>query len=112
MVAKMKSKMGITPRTVIRGVKCQIKNEVGIDWLRISFLQQHLKKILRLLEFYFGKAAHDGRGLWSYTDRYFWPNRASLNYDSDVSRADLIHNGKFTIEIPGGALGEITETDL
>jgi hypothetical protein len=112
MVTQTELRVGKTPRTVKRGAKCQNKNEVGVHWLRISILRRHLPKLLSYLECYFGKSSKDGRGLWSYDTRYFWPNGASLNFDSDPARSEMWHNGKCTLEIPGQALDVITKTDL
>jgi len=112
MLTQTELKTGKTPRTVKRGVKSQNQNEVGIHWLRISVLRQYLPKLRAYLEFYFGKSSQDGRGLWSYDTRYFWPNGASLNYDSETARSDMWHGGKCTLEVPGQALDKITQTDL
>ena len=112
MLAQKELKVGKTPRTVKRGVNSQIKNEVGLHWLRISIVRQYLSKVRAFLDFYFGKSAQDCYGLWSYDSRYYWPNGASLNYDSAATRADSVHNGKFTVEIPGKALDGIGQTDL
>lgn len=112
MLAEMKSKAGKTPRAVKRGVNSQIKNEVGLHWLRISVARQYLTRIRQYLDFYFGESAQDSYGLWSYDSRFYWPNGASLNYDSAATRSDSVHNGKFTVEIPGQALDRIAEADL
>jgi len=103
---------GKTPHTVKRGVNSQIKNEVGIHWLRISIVRQYLSQVRAYLDFYFGESAQDSYGLWSYDSRFHWPNGASLNYDCDAARSDSVHNGKFTVEIPGQALDGIAQTDL
>jgi len=112
MIAQKESKTGKTPRTVKRGVNSQTPNEVGLHWLRISIVRQYLSKVRAYLDFYFGESSQDGFGLWSYDTRYYWPNGASLNYDCAPSRADSVHNGKFTVEIPGQALDVIDQTDL
>ncbi|GAH45388.1 unnamed protein product, partial [marine sediment metagenome] len=112
MLAKTELKMGKTPRTVKRGVNSQKKNEVGLHWLRISIVRQYLSKVRAYLDFYFGESSQDGYGLWSYDSRFYWPNGASLNYDGAVQRSDSVHNGKFTVEIPGQALDGIAQTDL
>lgn len=112
MVAQMESKTGKSPRTVKRGVNSQTQNEVGLHWLRISIVRQYLPKVRTYLDCYFGQSSQDDYGLWSYDSRFFWPNGASLNYDSAAERADSVHNGKFTVEIPGQALDGIAQTDL
>lgn len=112
MIAQKESKTGKTPRNVKRGVNSQIKNEVGLHWLRISIARQYLAKVRQYLDFYFGESSQDGFGLWSYDSRYHWPCGASLNYDSAAVRSDSVHNGKFTVEIPGQALDGIDQTDL
>jgi len=112
MKARTESKTGKTPRNVKRGVNSQTKNEVGLHWLRISINRHYLPKVRAYLNFYFGESSQDGYGLWSYDTRYYWPNGASLNYDSASSRSDSVHNGKFTVEIPGQALDGIDQTDL
>ena len=95
-----------------RGVNSQTQNEVGIHWLRISIARQYLAKVRAYLDFYFGQSSQDGYSLWSYDSRFFWPNGASLNYDSAAERADSIHGGKFTVEMPGESLDGIAQTDL
>ena len=112
MLAQKEVKTGKTPLNVKRGVYSQMKNEVGLHWLRISITRQYLPAIRTYLEFYFGESAQDAYGLWSYDSRFHWPNGASINYDCAVERADSVHNGKFTVEIPGQALDGIAETDL
>jgi len=112
MITQKVSKMGKTPRNVKRGVNSQIKNEVGLHWLRISIARQYLPKLRAYLDFYFGESAQDDYGLWSYDSRYYWPNGASLNYDSAAVRSESVHGGKFTVEIPGQALDGIGQTDL
>lgn len=112
MIAQKLSKTGKTPRNVKRGVNSQTKNEVGLHWLRISIARQYLQKVRAYLDFYFGASSQDDYGLWSYDSRFHWPCGASLNYDSAAARADLVHNGKFTVEIPGQALDGIAQTDL
>ena len=112
MIAQKESKTGKTPRNVKRGVNSQTKNEVGLHWLRISIARQYLPKVRQYLDFYFGESAQDDYGLWSYDSRYHWPCGASLNYDCASARSDSVHNGKFTVEIPGQALDVIAQTDL
>lgn len=112
MIAQKEVKTGKTPRNVKRGVYSQKKNEVGLHWLRISITRQYLSKVRTYLNFYFGESAQDDYGLWSYDSRFYWPCGASLNYDCAASRADLVHNGKFTVEIPGQALDGIAQMDL
>jgi len=112
MIAQKEVKTGKTPRNVKRGVNSQIKNEVGLHWLRISIARQYLPKVRGYLDFYFGESAQDAYGLWSYDSRFYWPCGASLNYDSAAARSDSVHNGKFTVEIPGQALDGIAQTDL
>jgi len=112
MIAQKVVKTGKTPRNVKRGVNSQMKNEVGLHWLRISIARQYLPKLRAYLEFYFGQSAQDAYGLWSYDSRFYWPNGASINYDCAAERADSVHNGKFTVEIPGQALDGIAQTDL
>jgi len=112
MIAQKEVKTGKTPHNVKRGVNSQIKNEVGLHWLRISIARQYLPKVRGYLDFYFGESAQDAYGLWSYDSRFYWPCGASLNYDSAAARSDSVHNGKFTVEIPGQALDGIAQTDL
>lgn len=112
MVAQKVLKTGKTPRDVLRGVNSQTLNEVGIHWLRISIPRQYLGKMKAYCGFYFGEAVQDGRGLWSYTDRYSWSNGATLNYDSDIARSDSVHQGKISLDVPGKALDGIAELDL
>lgn len=112
MLAQKVSKTGKTPRTVKRGVYSQMKNEVGLHWLRISIVRHYLPKVRAYLDFYFGESSQDAYGLWSYDSRYHWSCGASLNYDGAAARSDLVHNGKFTVEIPGQALDGIAQTDL
>lgn len=112
MLAQKESKTGKTPRDVLRGVNSQTRNEVGIHWLRISIPRQYLQKLRTYCKCYFGEYIQDGYGLWSYDTRYSWSNGASLNYDSDSSRADLVHQGKVTLDVPGQALDGIAQTDL
>lgn len=112
MIARNELKSGETPRDVLRGVNSQIKNEVGIHWLRISILMQHLEKLRSYCNTYFGESTKDGYGLWSYDSRYSWPGGASLNFDSEEARCEKVHKGKVTLDIPGGALDAITQTDL
>jgi len=112
MVAQMKSNKGKTPRNVLRGVNSQIQNEVGCHWLRISVLRQYLAKLRAFCDFYFGSSTQDGYGLWSYDSRYVWSNKASLNYDSDVTRSELVHAGTVCLDLPGQALDGIAQTDL
>ena len=112
MIAKNESKMVNTPRAVIRGVNSQVRNEVGVHWLRISIPRQNLARVRRYCELYFGQSSEDGYGLWSYDTRYSWPNGASLNYDSDPQRADTVHLGKATLDVPGKALDTIIQGDL
>jgi len=89
-----------------------MKNEVGLHWLRISIVRQYLPKVRAYLDFYFGPCSQDAYGLWSYDSRFYWPNGASINYDCAAERSDSVHNGKFTVEIPGQALDGIAQTDL
>lgn len=112
MVARTESNSVISPRDVIRGVNSQNHNEVGVHWLRISIPQQYIQKLRAYLNFYFGESTKDGYGLWSYDTRFSWPNKASLNFDSDENRADQVHGGKATLDIPGRALDAIHDTDL
>lgn len=112
MVAQTELKIEKTPRTVKRGVNSQKKNEVGLHWLRISIVRRYLPKVRAYLDVYFGESAQDGYGLWSYDSRFYWPNGASLNYDCAAERSDSVHNGKFTVEIPGQALDRIAQMDL
>jgi len=112
MIAQMESKMGNTPRDVLRGVNSQTRNEVGIHWLRISIPRQYLAEVRTYCSFYFGESVSDGYGLWSYDTRYSWSNGASLNYDSDADRSKLVHQGKCTLDVPGKALDAIRELDL
>ncbi len=112
MVSQTVLKKGNTPPNVIRGVNSQTPNEVGIHWLRISIPRQHLSKMLAYLCVYFGDSTKDGYALWSYDTRYVWPNGASLNYDCDAERAERVHHGKATLDVPGKALDGIEQTDL
>ena len=113
MVAQKESKTGNTPRDVIRGVNSHKRNnEVGVHWLRISFPRQYLKRVRLYCERYFGQSSQDGYGLWSYDTRYSWPNGTSLNFDSDFTRSEEIHQGKVTLDVPGKALDIIAQGDL
>lgn len=109
MLAQTELKTGKTPRTVIRGVKSQKKNEVGVHWLRISVVRQYLSEILGVIEKNFGKSIRDGFGLWSYDSRYHWENGASLNFDSDIERSDHVHRGKVSLDLPGKALDMVLD---
>lgn len=112
MTAQMDLKNGKTPRPVLRGVNSQTPNEVGIHWLRISVPRQNLSRLLKFCCFYFGESTKDGYGLWSYDTRYLWSNGASLNYDCDAERAERVHHGKATLDVPGKALDSIEDLDL
>lgn len=113
MIAQKELKTRETPRVVIRGVHSQTQaNEVGVHWLRISILYKYLEKIRAYCNLYFGDSTKDGYGLWSYDTRYSWSNGASLNFDSEQARCDKVHKGKVTLDIPGGALDTINQTDL
>ena len=113
MVAQTELKIRETPRPVLRGVHSQTQvNEVGVHWLRISFLLLYLDKVRSYCNFYFGESTKDGYGLWSYDTRYSWPNGASLNFDSEPARCEKVHKGKVTLDVPGGALDAITQVDL
>jgi len=119
MIAVNSVQMGNTPRAVLRGVDCQDKglmnekiNETGLHWLRISISRQYLKRLKRYCSVFFGENSTDGRGLWSYDTRHSWLNGASLNFDSDRDRADKVHQGKATLDVPGRALDEMAGDDL
>jgi len=102
-----------TPLDVLRGVHSQTPfNQVGVHWLRISILYQYLDKVRGYLNCYFGESTKDGYGLWSYDTRYSWPSGASLNFDAEPARCEMVHKGKVTLDIPGQALDAISETDL
>jgi len=112
MIARKDPEKGITPRNVIRGVNSQLRNEVGVHWLRISISRKHLDAVRKYCDCYFGASIKDGYGLWSYDSRYSWQNKASINFDSDFARSDLVHGGKITLDVPGSALDRIEKTDL
>lgn len=112
MIAQKELKTGKTPRDVLRGVNSQTHNEVGIHWLRISIPRQYLQDVRTYCGYYFGASVQDGYGLWSYDSRFSWSNGASLNYDIDTTRANMVHQGKCTLDVPGKALDAIEELDL
>lgn len=100
-------KNGKAPRNVIRGVNSQKKNEIGVHWLRISFLRRYLPEILSIVDKFFGDSTQDGYGLYSYDSRFSWSNGSALYYDLSCDRADLLHNGKMTLDINGKSLDSI-----
>ena len=112
MVIQKELDQGIAPRNVIRGVNSHLRNEVGVHWLRISISRKHLTNLRNFCNVYFGASTKDGYGLWSYDSRYSWPNKASLNFDSDSTRSEMVHGGKATLDIPGSALDRIEKADL
>ena len=112
MIARKDPEKGITPRNVIRGVNSHLRNEVGVHWLRISVSRKHLQSLRDYCNVYFGASTKDGYGLWSYDTRYSWPNKASLNFDADSARSDMVHGGKITLDVPGSALDRIEKADL
>ena len=101
--------LGKNPRNVIRGLHSHIQNQIGIHWLRISVLRQHLKILSHFCDECFGDSVRDGFGLWSYDSRYSWANGASLNYDGTIERSESVHKGKVTLDIPGKALDEMPD---
>ena len=101
-----------TPRSVLRGVNSQKNSQVGVHWLRISIPRQYLEQLRSYVDLFFGKSGSDGYGLWSYDTRWHWPCGASLNYDRDIERSDSVHQGKATLDCPGGCLDELASDDL
>jgi len=87
-------------------------NTVGVHWLRCSFPTKALALVTTFLSSMFGKSEQDEFGLWSYTDRHVWQNKASVNYDSDPERSERVHRGRATFDCPGGALDELTAPDM
>ena len=98
MKAQKELKIGENPRSVLRGWNSQ---EVGVHWLRISFLRQYLKRVRHYCDIYFGESVENDRNYNSFDARYSWPNGVTLSYDSSVERSDLKHHGYVSLDVPG-----------
>jgi len=90
----------------------QKTNSVGIHWLRISFLKQHLADISQFISKIWGDFKLDGFGLWSYDSRLAWESGVSLNFDKDEERSKRVHLGMMTLDCPGSSLDAMTAPDL
>lgn len=97
------------PRTVIRGCNSQ---KVGIHWFRISLPYQYLNAVRRFVEIYFGLSSFDERAYNSYDVRYLWTNGVSISYDLSLDKANLVHNGYVSLDIPGHVLDGMEPEDL
>lgn len=94
-----------SPPAVIRGTNPQAVVTVGVDWLRMTGPVHVIPMVRQVLEAVFGDG-EAGKGLFLYTSSIrFHGGLVRLLYDAEgVDR----HAGKFTVEIPGGALASLT----
>lgn len=104
-------KSGNTPRLVVRGVDSQPVTEVSVDWMRISFLDKYLQKVVDVTRWFFKSEPELGYGFWGYDRAYIWPNGVRIIYDTDTEKADF-HNHRIYFECPGRCCNELTPSDL
>jgi len=109
MQAQNVSQVGENPRTVIRGWNSQ---EVGLHWMRNSFLRQLLGQVRSYCDIYFGESVEDDRPMNSYDLRYYWPNGVSLCYDSSLDRSEKRHKGYISLDVPGQVLDDLDGVQL
>lgn len=107
----------LNPPFVKRGVNshefANPNNSVGIHWLRISCPNHYLQSLKDWLNMFFtSETADDGRGINNYSNRVYWPNGASISYDIDPDRSELLHNSKITLDIRGSALDALNDEGL
>lgn len=77
--------------------------EASVHWLRLSFSWANWTGIRDLCDRMWG-ASEAGRACHSYQASMRYAGGAALWFDKDGQYRDAIHGGKFTLEVPGGAL--------
>lgn len=111
MTACKDDQAGTTPRLVERGVDSLIQKSVSVHWLRISFPDKHLDKVVSFVSKFFNSKPNSGFGLWGYDQAYRWHNKIKIMYDTDDEKR-WIHNKRAYLECPGRACDELTPSDL
>lgn len=97
---------------VIPGCDCQNINSVGVHWLRNSFDHKVLNEVLAWVSRFFGESTLKEYGKLSYGRHYSWASGVSLCFDPVPDRKDGSHRGRITLDVPGSACDELTESDL
>lgn len=109
---KLNDFQDVKPGTVIPGSNQRKANRTGVHWLRNSFDFKQLEDVKKMVSTFYGDPEINYRGILSYSTRHVWPAGVSLCFDEDPGLRQRAHRNRITLDIPGSACDELSESDL